>query len=227
MSDWARGPLLGFDTETTGVDPQKDRIVSAALVLRDRRRTVSRSWLLDPGVEIPAAALAVHGITTREVRLQGRAPAAALAQVAERLTAALTRGIPVVAFNAPFDLTILQAELARHGLPGLEETLVRRGPVLDPLVIDRGADGGRAGPRRLADLLGEYGIGDRAGLHTAAVDARATLDLLAAMLRRHPVIGDMDLASLQEWQRLQYRAWLEQLDAVRGAASSSAPPRSS
>ena len=28
---WFNGPLLGFDTETTGVDPRHDRLVTAAL----------------------------------------------------------------------------------------------------------------------------------------------------------------------------------------------------
>ena len=31
-SAWPFGPLLGFDTETTGVDPSGDRLVTAALV---------------------------------------------------------------------------------------------------------------------------------------------------------------------------------------------------
>ena len=31
---WFNGPLLGFDTETTGVDPRHDRLVTAALVFR-------------------------------------------------------------------------------------------------------------------------------------------------------------------------------------------------
>ena len=34
---WTDGPLLGFDTETTGVDVDNDRIVTAALVRRDGR----------------------------------------------------------------------------------------------------------------------------------------------------------------------------------------------
>ena len=31
-STWSLGPLLGFDTETTGVDPSGDRLVTAALL---------------------------------------------------------------------------------------------------------------------------------------------------------------------------------------------------
>lgn len=32
---WYEGPLAAFDTETTGVDVEEDRIVSAALVVQD------------------------------------------------------------------------------------------------------------------------------------------------------------------------------------------------
>lgn len=58
-SAWPLGPLLGFDTETTGVDPSGDRLVTAALVRRAapqadgvRPQSVT-TWLADPGVEIP------------------------------------------------------------------------------------------------------------------------------------------------------------------------------
>ena len=64
-STWPLGPLLGFDTETTGVDPSGDRLVTAALVWRAapqangvRPQSVT-TWLADPGVEIPEAAAAV------------------------------------------------------------------------------------------------------------------------------------------------------------------------
>ena len=75
---WHDGPLVGFDTETTGVDVATDRIVTAAVVTRDATGTRARTWLIDPGVPIPPAATAVHGITTEQARTEGRAPRAAL-----------------------------------------------------------------------------------------------------------------------------------------------------
>ncbi len=35
MTCWYEGPLAAFDTETTGVDVETDRIVSAAVVVQD------------------------------------------------------------------------------------------------------------------------------------------------------------------------------------------------
>ena len=74
---WVTGPLLGFDTKTTGVDPLKDHLVTAAVVSRGSlgadgaRGQDVRTWLADPGVEIPEAAAAVHGITTERARTEG------------------------------------------------------------------------------------------------------------------------------------------------------------
>ena len=105
-SAWPLGPLLGFDTETTGVDPSGDRLVTAALVWRAepqadgvRPQSVT-TWLADPGMEIPEAASAVHGVTTERARTEGRPVTEVLAEVSEHLVAAMAAGTPVVAFNA-------------------------------------------------------------------------------------------------------------------------------
>src|SRR5699024_2036021 len=73
---WHVGPLLGFDTETTGVDVFTDRVVTAATVLTEDGSDEVRTWLDDPGVEIPAGAAAVPGITTAHAAC-ARAPARA------------------------------------------------------------------------------------------------------------------------------------------------------
>lgn len=216
MSSWAQGAFLGFDTETTGVSPSDDRIVTAALVRRDASGTRASTWLVDPGVEIPAAASAVHGISTAHARTHGRHPRAALEEVAARLAAALARGVPLVAFNAAFDLTILETELARHGLPTLRTRLGRPvGPVLDPLVLDRALERFRPGKRRLADLCAAYGLVPDGDLHTAEVDVVATLDLLAAIIARHPAIADLPVEQVHAWQVTAHRSWAEDFNAWR------------
>src|SRR5690606_18655636 len=111
---WTGGPLLGFDTETTGVDVHTDRIVTAAVVLRTATTTDVRTWMIDPGVEIPAEAAAIHGVTTEHARAHGVPPRQALAEIAAVLAEHTRAGVPVVAYNAAFDLTLLDAELARH-----------------------------------------------------------------------------------------------------------------
>lgn len=214
---WASGPLLGFDTETTGVSTSSDRIVTAALVRRDPLRgTTVDTWLIDPGVPIPEAASAIHGITTEHAREHGVSPWVALEEIAARIATDLRAGVPLVAFNATFDVSVLEAELVRHGLPTLTDRL--GGPVIgviDPLVIDRKVDRWRKGKRKLVDLCGVYGVDDAVNLHTADVDVIATLDVLAAMVERHPGLAEMSLADLHGFQREAHREWAASFNAWR------------
>ena len=213
---WPFGPLLGFDTETTGVNPSQDRLVTAALIRRtertiggDRQQSVT-TWLADPGVEIPEAASAVHGVTTERARAEGRPVAEVLAEVSDLLVTAMAAGTPVVAFNASYDLTLMEAELARHGLPTMRSRLGRElGPIADPLVLDRAVDRYRKGKRRLGDLCEVYGVQVDEALHTAEVDVTATLDVLEALAIAHPQVSELGPEQLVAFQARAHRAWAE------------------
>ncbi len=120
---WHIGRLAAFDLETTGTDTEHDRIVTAAIGLVGGGLDAQQhAWLVDPGVEIPAGATAVHGITTERARAEGRPAAEAVAEIIAVLADQVRAGVPIVAFNARFDLTILDREARRYGLP----TLVRQ-----------------------------------------------------------------------------------------------------
>jgi DNA polymerase-3 subunit epsilon len=225
---WSRGPLLGFDTETTGLDVAVDRIVTAALVLRgpDGTRSV-RTWLLDPGVEIPAEATAIHGISTAEARAHGQDAVGALEEIAAILVHHVRHGVPLVAYNASFDLSLLDRELGRHGLPTVPERLGRPvAPVLDPLLLDRWLDRAREGKRRLGDLVALYGIEGDGELHRADVDVLATLDVLDAQLVRHPHLRGAALDALHAAQAGAHRAWAERVNAERAVSADGRPPTS-
>ena len=188
---WTDGPLLGFDTETTGVDVDNDRIVTAALVRRDETGTHIRSWLINPGVDIPEAAAAIHGISTEHARTHGAKPKQALEEIAAELAQAFRDGVPVVAYNATFDLCLLDAELRRHRLRTLPDRLCNEArPVIDPLVLDRAEDQFRRGKRKLVDLCGFYEVVESGALHTADVDVVATLDVLERIVGRFPHLAD-------------------------------------
>jgi DNA polymerase-3 subunit epsilon len=192
---WHRRPLAGFDTETTGRDPKEVRIVSAALVTSDSRRW---TFLIDPGVEIPAEATAIHGITTEQVREHGRAPREALDEIADLLAAQFRASVPLVVFNAPYDLTLLEAELQRHGLPALAAR-APLAPVIDPLVIDRQMDKYRKGGRTLENQCRHYGV-DISQAHDAAADALAALELAQVIGASYPAVGTMDARELHQAQ---------------------------
>lgn len=207
--------MVGFDTETTGVNPRADRIVTAAVIVREGDSTTQRTWLIDPGVEIPARATAVHGITTEKARAEGVSPAVGLEEIAATLADALTHGIPVVGFNVQYDLTILENELERHGLRTLQERLggaIR--PIVDPLVLDRHLDRYRKGPRKLIDMCEVYSVPVVADdLHAADADVLATLDLVAAIAAVYPAIGEVPLESLHDQQAEAHRTWAAHFSA--------------
>lgn len=215
---WLDETMVGFDTETTGISTDHDRIVTAAIITRTGHDVTVRTWLIDPGVEIPAGAAAVHGITTEHARANGVQPADALAEIAHELAMSLGRGVPVVGFNVQFDMSILESELARHELASLASRVPGGAitPVVDPLVLDRKLDKWRKGKRKLIDMCATYGVAVNADdLHAADADVIATLDVLQAMAKKYPTIGEValrDLHSLQvdahrEWA-LEFAAWL-------------------
>jgi DNA polymerase-3 subunit epsilon len=115
----------------------------------------------------------------------------------------------VVGFNVQYDLSILDAELARHGLPTLDQRLpdgVR--PVVDPLVLDRHLDKYRKGPRKLIDMCHIYVVPvDADSLHAADADVLATLDLVHAIASRYPAVGQTDLTALHDQQAEAHRVW--------------------
>ncbi|MEU2894540.1 3'-5' exonuclease [Streptomyces sp. NPDC088106] len=206
---WHREPLIGFDLETTGTDPREARIVTGAVIeVRAGEPTGRREWLADPGVPIPADAVAVHGISTERATAEGR-PAD---QVADAIAAVLTdhwkAGVPVVAYNAAFDLTLLSAELRRYGLPSLRDRLggIDPAPVIDPYTIDRAVDRYRRGKRNLEAVCAEYGVVlDSA--HDATADALAAARLACAIADRHPKVAALGPAELHLRQIEWYAEW--------------------
>ena len=214
---WVSGAVVGFDTETTGVDVAADRIVTAAVIRRTGTTTSVTSWLLDPGVPIPDGAAAIHGITTEHARAHGRPAGPCLDEIADVLATALRAGEPLVAYNAAYDLSLLDAELRRNALATLPERIGRDVQVvLDPLVLDRHLDRYRRGKRRLGDLCRHYAV-DTADLHTADVDVLATLDVLRALVTAYPQIGTMALGDLHALQVAAHRTWAESFNLWRAA----------
>ncbi|MCC3773052.1 exonuclease domain-containing protein [Streptomyces sp. UNOC14_S4] len=183
---WFEGPLAAFDTETTGVDVERDRIVSAAVVVQtsEGAQPLVTRWLVNPGIPVPPEATAVHGLTDPHLQQNGRWPAPVMEEVARALAGQAAHGIPLVVMNAPFDLTLLDRELRRHRASSLAEYL---GPaplcVLDPWVLDKHLDRYRKGRRTLTDLCAQYGV-ELAGAHEAAADALASLGVVRAVGRR-------------------------------------------
>lgn len=200
---WTHQPIIGFDTETTGIDSFQDRLVTCSVVLVTSQGIRKRYWLADPGVEIPEKASAVHGITTEYAREHGRPITEVLEEIASTLASHMKASHPVVAFNAVYDFTLLDNELLRHDLPTLTNRLGGQiFPVVDPYLLDRYVDQFRKGKRKLEDMCRHYGVLEKDNFHNAEADVLATLRVLAAQVRKFPKVARTSLEEIQKQQIL-------------------------
>lgn len=173
--------MLAVDTETTGVDSFNDRIVTCSMVYDDGRgNQTEKNWIMDPGVDIPTGASDVHGVTTEIAQRDGMDAREGILSIASALFPMVQAGVPLVVYNAPFDLTLLIAEFRRWNI-GYEPNFNR---VIDPLVIDKATDKYRKGKRQLTVTAALYGY-DLANAHSADADCKAALHIARAICEKN------------------------------------------
>ena len=179
-------PVIFFDTETTGTDPNNDRIIEISLVRvgpPPMGVEAPRTWRINPNARIPIEASRIHGITNEDV-----ANAPVFAEVASELLE-LVQGADLAGFNmCRFDLKILQCELKRAGLDLDTSSMA----LLDSQVIFHKRE-----PRTLAAAVRFYRDRELIDAHGAEADTIATLEVFAGQLERYPDLGT-DLAALHE-----------------------------
>ena len=200
--------LCSFDLETTGVDVTIDRIVTAACLDIDTQTpsTNMHTWLANPGIDIPTGASDVHGITTEIAQRDGRDHDEVLQEVINHIRSAWQQGAALVVYNAAFDLSML------HVLSGGDFTI--DGPVIDPLVIDKGIDRYRRGSRKLVNVAAHYGIEfNEDEAHAADADCLAAARVAWKMLEQNLVTDNLEeLMYLQErWKQEQFSSLADYL----------------
>lgn len=199
---WSIGRLAAFDLETTGPDPTEARIVTAAVTATGGELLDEPNhWLVNPGVEIPEGAIAVHGISNDRAEAEGLDAELAVEQILEALSAHLEKQVPIVAFNARFDLTVLDREARRYGLETLDQRLGSPDGlfVIDPHVIDKQVDRYRRGKRTLSAVCEHYGV-ILDGAHSADADAIAAAALARCLGERDAELSLLELAELHSRQ---------------------------
>ncbi|HTJ84642.1 MAG TPA: 3'-5' exonuclease [Polyangiaceae bacterium] len=193
---WVASTIAFIDTETTGRDPLRDRIVEVGIVLGRHGEVIERrSWLIDPEIPIPEETSAVHGIRDEDVRGKPRFPDV-LAEIA-----AMLEGAVPAAYNAAFDKAFMLAELDRSSdqPEKLPPALRRTVEWLDPLVFAREIYKDEQS-RALGEMAQRLGI-ELERAHRATDDAEAALRVLYA-LGKDPRLPRGYAALLQEQRRL-------------------------
>jgi DNA polymerase-3 subunit epsilon len=188
-----------FDTETTGLEPsQGDEILqigAARIVAGKLRREDSFEQLVNPGRDIPAAGIPIHGI---------RAEMVADAPTIDRVLPAFhafAQDTVLVAHNAAFDMRFLQLKESATGV-------VFDQPVLDTLLLSAVVHPQQAshGLEAIAERLGVTVLGRHTALGDALVTAEVFLKLIPLLAERgiHTLGQAREAAQQTYYARVRY-----------------------
>ncbi len=169
-------PLVFFDLETTGVNTAKDKIVSIATQKIQPNHNYNELQedyyeIINPAMEIPESATAIHGISNDDVK--NRPFFKDLAPTIQRIFS----GCDIAGFNSNnFDIPLLSTEFSRVGTvwpdPGTN--------FIDVCTIFK-----LMNSRNLSAAYKRYTGKDMQGAHNATMDVIATIEILQAQIKEH------------------------------------------
>ncbi|MCO6504999.1 MAG: DNA polymerase III subunit epsilon [Snodgrassella sp.] len=195
-----------LDTETTGLSAQNgDRLIEfAGVEMVDRRLTGNNLHLfVDPERDIPAEAIAIHGITPERLKKEN---AQVFAVVAQQIANYIS-GAELVIHNATFDVGFLNMEFNRLGMPDVEKITSK---VTDTLQMARDR---YPGQKNSLDALCTRLEVDRSKrvLHGALIDCELLAEVYLAMTRSQFSLVD-ELTSLSTSSQTQEIASYYQIE---------------
>ena len=170
--------LVLFDTETTGLQYNRDEIIEFAAVvveLVDGVPTITREYdelvALAPGGFVPPKITELTGISTQDLREKGLPKTRVCRDIAEMFTG----NALLLAYNAHFDLSFLFYMLLRDGDP----TILKGKDKLDLLTVYKDR---RPYPHKLCSAIDAYGLtGKVVNSHRAVDDVIATVAVMEEM----------------------------------------------
>ncbi|WP_074381197.1 DNA polymerase III subunit epsilon [Bartonella doshiae] len=162
-----------FDTETTGLDKERDRIIEIGCVEMVDRYLTGRQFhvYLNPqGVIIPDEVVAIHGLTNERLKNEK-----SFSDIVDEFLEFID-GATMIAHNASFDIGFLNAELGRANKP-----LISVDNILDTLAMARRKF--PMGPNSLDVLCKRFGIDNsHRVLHGALLDAEILADVYIELI---------------------------------------------
>jgi DNA polymerase-3 subunit epsilon len=177
-----------LDTETTGLNPNLGhRLVEVAAIELSDRKVTDRMFhrYLNPEREIDEGAASVHGLTLDRLQDEPK-----FAEIAPAFLEFIC-GAELIIHNAPFDMGFLNAELARAGLPLLENQ------VIDTLKVAKDLHPGKK--NNLNALCDRYSIDNsHRVLHGAMLDTELLAEVYLAMTRGQESLLGEEVDNQQE-----------------------------
>ncbi|CAM1349087.1 exonuclease domain-containing protein [Tenacibaculum crassostreae] len=165
-------PIVFFDLETTGINIAKDRVVEISILkVFPNGNKESKTWLVNPEVEIPKEASDIHGITNEKVVTEPTFKELA-SQINEMIADADLAG-----FNSNrFDIPLLAEELLRAGI----DFDMNNRKAVDVQTIFHKKE-----QRTLSAGYKFYCGKDLEGAHSAEADTNATYEILLAQVDKY------------------------------------------
>ena len=183
---YEKGAFVAFDTETTGLKPDENRVVEIGAVKFDTHGVISRfSVLINPECPMPPEAGAVNNIT--DEMLKGKP---LFKEVAVDFLKFIQDTI-LVAHNAPFDIAFINAELKRCGIGKLTNKVV------DTLVFTREVFP-RLDSYKLQELAKRFDV-VAFSAHRAEDDARVCMEVFDRVVEKF-IASNQDMISYWEKQ---------------------------
>jgi DNA polymerase III subunit epsilon len=185
-------PAVALDTETTGLDPNNDRVISIGAVrLHGARLYRSRTlnMLVNPGRSIPNRTIAIHGISNAMV-----SDAPSFDQIADRVLD-YAGGLMLVGHHIDFDVAILRSETQRCGREW------RPAGSLDVMLLYVGLFPDRHA-LRLDDIAAALDV-PVVGRHSALGDALTTGEIFVRLI---DTMSSQGIDTLEAAQALQHKA---------------------
>lgn len=162
-----------FDTETTGLDPNEDRIIELGCVELVNRFPTGRSlhYFINPeGQSVHLDAYEVHGISNADL-----ADKPTFRMIADEFIEFID-GAKLVAHNANFDIGFINAEFLR-----LDQPLIEPARIIDTLAMARRKF--PMGPNSLDALCRRYGIDNsQRTRHGALLDAELLAEVYIELI---------------------------------------------
>ena len=170
-------PIVFFDLETTGINIANDKIVEISILkVFPNGNKESKTWLVNPEMEIPQGSIDVHGITNEKVATEPT-----FKELASKVNEMIA-GCDLAGFNSNrFDIPLLAEELMRAGI----DFDMKNRKAIDVQVIFHKKE-----QRTLSAGYQFYCEKELEGAHGAEADTNATYEILLAQLTKYKDIGN-------------------------------------
>ena len=185
-------PIVFFDLETTGINIGNDRIVEISMlkIFPDGKKQ-SKTWLVNPEIEIPKEVSALHGITNEKVVTEPT-----FKELAESINEMIADA-DLAGFNSNrFDIPLLAEEFLRVGM----DFNMNDRKSIDVQVIFHKKE-----QRTLSAGYKFYCDKELEDAHSAEADTHATYEILKAQLDRYDDI-DNSVEALSQYSSHTKRA---------------------